>query len=332
MSGGHLMNALVTGGSGFIGSHLVMRLLKEEHNTTVVDYDINFFDENSIKKIHMFQLGAEDSKCERIFADTYFDIVFHLAFHMPTGEINDSETHHMHINQVGLSNILYLSEKYHVPKVIVLSSYQVYGRQESAPINEDAPLRPLDLAGQHQRTREMQCGEYRQRGMDVIILRTGNVYGPRKKAGPGNYIQQQIDEIMACRKTAGLDMEQAAGPDHDADLTAYDYIYINDVVEALFLAAEMEISPILNISSGMGVMRHDIDRFCQLLMNARSDDMGLAGDFTDESVANMLVTTDLSKRPEGMSFVLDNRRAQQELNWAPKRHLNGHLNLKMMLH
>jgi UDP-glucuronate decarboxylase len=309
------MNALVTGGSGFIGINLVMRLLKEEYKTTVIDNNINIFNENKKSRTPAFQLGAEDSKCEKIFADTCFDVVFHLAFHMPSGEMDDHEIHQKHLNQAGLSNILYLSKKYHVPKVIVVSSYHVYGRQKRLPIREEAMLHPFDPIGYHQLTREQLCNEYRQGGMNVIILRTGHIYGPSGEKEPGNYIHLRISDILANRYTASQEM----------DLSQSDYIYINDIIEALVLTAEKEVPPILNISSGLGVTKHDIDRICQKIQDEQSADQSKKGNPPDkpenppvERLTPQSVMTISSELPDEPHCILDNQLATLALNWQPK--------------
>jgi len=313
------MYVLVIGGVGFIGSHLVMRLLKEEHDITIVDYDTGLFDQKSKNKLHIYQLGAEDGGCERIIAATCFDLVYHLGFYIPTNEINDQELSHLHTNHAGLSNILYLAQKYHIPRVIVLSSYHVYGRQEEKLIKEDAQLRPYENIGYQFRTRESLCNEYRQRGMNITILRAGCVYGPRNKPGPANFIQKVIDDLLSSWQTAERTAEQANLSGSSFDPTAYDYIYISDVVEALNLAATRETSPVLNLSSGKGVTKSDIESVCQQLFAKRTSDKGLAGDYTDEAISEIISPDrDPSQLSGAPSIILDNSRARSELSWEPK--------------
>lgn len=313
------MNILVTGGNGFVGSHLVERLLKEEHHTTVVDYNVNLSDGNFNNKIHMFQISAEDSKCEKVFADTFFDVVVHLAYHTPASEIDDKEMQLIHKNQVALSNILYLSHKYHVHKVIVLTTYHVYGRQENLPICEEAELRPDSLIGYHQQTRELSCREYRRRGLNVIVLRAGYIFGPRQKASPDNYIQLLINDGLSYRQV----LKQ------DTDLVKIDYIFINDVIEAILLAAVKETSPILNISSGKGVTRQEIYKCCLKIFEEQSghsqsgqpdqnNETERLSTPADESFQSPAAHSDSTKQSARIDYILDNKRASHELDWLPK--------------
>ena len=321
------MQVLVTGGTGFIGSHLVMRLLKEGHEITIIDYNSEFFDSISKSKLHIYRLGAEDSGCDKIFAASCFALVYHLGYFEPADEINEQALYRLHTNTAGLSNILTLAHKYHVPRVIVLSSYHVYGWQQEKLISEDSPLRPIETIGHQMRTRELLCSEHRQRGMNVTILRISCVYGPLNSSGFTYFIQEYIKELLNTWHNSA----QAGDNDTDSDgltenrfdasseLALHDFLYVGDLVEALILVAAKDPSPVMNISSGTGATRGDVERICRLLSEKRATDFGLAGDFTDEAVADIpLPVHNPDDLPGASSFILDNQMACKELGWSPR--------------
>ena len=105
------MKILVTGGYGFIGSHLVERLIKENHSITIIDDFSTAKESDFTDNVTLFKIGVEDPKCEKIFADFKFDVVVHLAFkELPKeGEREYDEIYHN--NSVGLQNILFFSQK-----------------------------------------------------------------------------------------------------------------------------------------------------------------------------------------------------------------------------
>lgn len=284
------MKILVTGGFGFIGSHLVERLIKEGHDVTVID-DFSTGDASNLKcNVTLFKMGVEDEKCEKIFADFKFDVVVHLAFKaLPKlggkeyGEVDRSNT-------VGLCNILYFSQKYNVNKLILLSSYQVYGKQNKFPINESSQiLAKSEKSGSYieRESREYFCNKYREKGMNVVVLRIGSVYGPRQTK---NFISSVIKHAQDYEAEQITIMNQIK-----------DYIYISDVVEAIFKACEKRTSSILNISSSTGLTNSEIQ--------------GIINKYIEPDERVFLNYIDGYTKPQ---YMLDNQKACFELKWSPK--------------
>nr|WP_300003427.1 NAD(P)-dependent oxidoreductase [Tissierella sp.] len=281
------MKILVTGGYGFIGSHLVERLIKEKHDITIIDdlstpTQLNFTD-----NVTFFKIGIQDAKCEKIFADFKFDIVVHLAFKSLPKEGEKEYGSIYHENNIGLSNVLFFSQKYFVDKVIVASSYQVYGKQEIFPIDESSEI---DMAGDKIGSyleREYFCRKYSEKGLNVVILRLGCVYGPRQ---PEDFIQLAMTEDQGNKPEAVTIINKMK-----------DYIYISDVVEAIYRTCEKPTSKILNISSGTWIKQSEVQEIID----------------SNIKLANkpMFNYIDDHSRPR---YLLDNQKASLELDWSPK--------------
>lgn len=281
------MKILVTGGYGFIGSHLVERLAKERHDITIID-DLSTGEEIDLKgKITFFKIGVEDTKCEKIFEDFKFDVVVHLAFKELPKEDNNENVNIYHTNNIGLSNILFFSQKYNVSKVIVASSYQVYGNQENLPIYE---YNPIDLeskkAGSYLE-REYFCKKYQDKGLNLVILRLASLYGPRQ---PKNFVRRIIT------KTCKDEMRK-----YTIINEAKDYLYIKDAVEAIYKTCENPTSKILNISSGVSIKHSDI----QEIINSAVE--------TDNKTTFKYI-----EKHTRANYLLANQRATSELGWSPK--------------
>ncbi|NDL68711.1 NAD-dependent epimerase/dehydratase family protein [Anaerotalea alkaliphila] len=282
------MKILVTGGYGFIGSHLVERLIQERHQVTVIDDLSSGSPPDARRKPAAYAMGVEDSKCEKVFEETAFDLVVHLANKPLPEEGTKDFDKVLHANNTGLCHVLYLAHKYNVKKVVVLSSYRVYGRQKNLPIKENAPLKPLDPYGSWYLMVEGVCGAYRKVGLRVVVLRLGSVYGAKHSE---DFINQLIEE----------NLRDEPGEDRTYTDLVKDYVHVSDVVEAIAKACERQTSNVLNISSARGVSRSELVETADAHMNVFKE-----GKYT------------FLQCPDEPKIVLDNKRAMTELEWAPE--------------
>lgn len=220
------MKVLITGGSGFIGSHLARKLILDGHSLTVID------DQSSGKgtrksSVTFFDINVSDERCDAIFEAEKFDVVVHLAFKGYDKETFESKREWTHENVMGLNNILNLSEKYNVKKVVLLSSYKVYGNKGEKAYTEHDILEPADLEGKSYLTRELIAQNYKNLGLNTVILRAGAVYGPGQYGTDMAYVKSET---------------KALG----------DLIYVEDLVSAVSSAISGNCDSILNIASGEG--------------------------------------------------------------------------------
>lgn len=286
------MNILITGGYGFIGSHVVERLSKEKYNITIIDQLSSEHHEGIKKGLKAYHIGVEDKNCEKIFQDTKFDILIHLAYRNLPREEDDDFARMLHMNNIGLSNMLYLAQKYGVKKMITLSPYQVYGPQTHFPIAEDQELAPIDKKGRNFLTREKYCEEYREKGLDVVTLRVGCVYGPRQSHKDRNLINNLI--------TSSYNQQEIVIK--GSALQQLDYVYINDVAEAFASTCDNPTKKEVNISSGAGTNQQEVIDLCLK--------------FLPDIKNSIVFQEDRNKtRPD---YILDNNRALFELEWSPK--------------
>jgi len=180
------MKMLVTGGAGFIGSHLCDKYVKEGHTVFCLD---NFMSGNLINIRHLldyrnFKLVKGDIRdfdlLEKIMRDV--DVVFHLAaqIHVDRSYIEPRLTYD--INVIGTQNILEVARIYDAKKVIYASTSEVYGSAQYAPIDEKHPLSAPHPYGASKIAADRMCYAYTQTyGMNISILRLFNVFGSRQR-------------------------------------------------------------------------------------------------------------------------------------------------------
>jgi len=180
------MKILITGGAGFIGSHLCDKYAKEGHTVLCLD---NFLSGNLTNVRHLldyrnFKLIKGDicdfALLERIMRDV--EVVFHLAaqIHVDRSYIEPRLTYE--VNVMGTQNILEIARLYDAKKVIYASTSEVYGSAQYVPIDEEHPLNAPHPYGASKIAADRMCYAYIQTyGMDISILRFFNVFGPRQR-------------------------------------------------------------------------------------------------------------------------------------------------------
>ncbi len=170
------MKILVTGGTGFTGSHLTRRLLEQGHEVSVLDSQAGlFFDELRDKgaAIRIGSVGDADVVDEMV---RDCEVVHHLA--AAFRELNASDKHYYRINVEGTRFIGDACEKFGVRKLVYCSTQGVHGNITSPPGNEESPIAPEDYYQQTKYEGEQALREHMDRGLDVTILRPTAIYGP----------------------------------------------------------------------------------------------------------------------------------------------------------
>ncbi|MDG5786693.1 SDR family NAD(P)-dependent oxidoreductase [Evansella sp. AB-P1] len=241
---------LVTGGAGFIGSHVVDRLIKKGKKVIVVDNLSSGNEENinNSNNVRFFQIDITDSENLKALFVQHKDIegVIHLAAQSKVTPSVENPLEDATININGTINLLDLSNKHGVKNFVYASSAAVYGHTETLPIQEETPASPLSPYGVSKYAGEEYVKAYgRLYGMNVSALRFANVYGPRQTASTeAGVITIFIEQLL--RKEQPViygDGEQTR-----------DFIYVDDVVSAVISClindGPSTHNPAFNVSTG----------------------------------------------------------------------------------
>ena len=244
------MNICVTGGAGFIGSHLVDRLIKEGHRVQVIDNLSSGLREFVNPKAEFVELDIRDAKILDVFQDFQPDYVFHEAAQTVEGESMVNPTEDCDINLMGLLNLLQASVKVGVKKFLMPSSAAVYGDLETLPLTEELQGIPRSCYGLTKLTTEGYLRIYEESfGLPYICYRYANVYGPRQgNGGEGGVIS------IFCEQVAKGETLVVYG---DGTQTR-DFVYVDDVVEANLLGLRDDVTGIINVSTGTGISLNDL--------------------------------------------------------------------------
>jgi UDP-glucose 4-epimerase len=243
------MRVLVTGGAGFIGSHLVDRLLREGHEAIVVD-DLstgrraNLADAEATGRCRFIELDLCDDLLLKAIADSQPEVVFHLAAQMDVRKSVLDPLHDTRANVLGTVNILTGAITSGVRKIVFASSGgTVYGEPESLPVTEDAPLRPGSPYGAAKVAGETYVAAFgRLHGLSWTTLRLANVYGPRQDPhGEAGVVAIFGRALTASEPTVIF----------GDGTSSRDYIYVDDVVDA-FVACRDERTngQVFNVGTG----------------------------------------------------------------------------------
>ncbi len=141
------MKILITGGCGFIGSHVADRFYKEGHEIYIID-NLATGNIKNVEVPHKFyNIDIASQRCEEIFKANRFDVVVNLSAQVDVNTSLESPYLDSKSNLLGITNMLDLSHKYGVKKFMFSSSAAVYGNTEIIPINEECPINPISPYG-----------------------------------------------------------------------------------------------------------------------------------------------------------------------------------------
>jgi UDP-glucuronate 4-epimerase len=235
------MNYLVTGGAGFIGSHLVERLLAEGHRVICLDNFDDFYDP-ALKRRNLTQALKDSKFClvegdlrdedllHKLFPEEKIEIVAHLAARAGVRPSIENPLLYADVNIRGTLNLLEACKKYKVRRVVFASSSSVYGNNLKVPFAEEDPVdNPISPYAATKKAGELICHTYHHLyGIDVACLRYFTVYGPRQR--PEMAIHQ-FTRLIAEEKKVTLFGDGSS---------RRDYTYIEDAIEGTIAALGRE--------------------------------------------------------------------------------------------
>lgn len=254
--------ALVTGGAGFIGSHIVDALLKKGCRVSVID-DLStghLANLGHVKdRIAFYQGDIQDQELLKTSAKGC-DVIFHQAAVVSVSKTIETPVASALINDIGTLCVLETARKRGIKKVILASSCAVYGDDPTLPKNEDMPLKPQSPYAVQKLTGELYARLYNQLyGMDTVCLRYFNVFGPRQDSSSPYSGVISIFMVKALSKKT---------PVIYGDGDQYrDFVFVKDIVSANLLAAESDKKRlcIYNVGTGNTVSVNQLwEKICRI--------------------------------------------------------------------
>lgn len=237
------MRITVTGGAGFIGSHLVDRLIEDGHTVQVIDNLYTGNKEFVHSKAQFVELDIRDPKLYSVLEEFRPDYIFHEAAQTEVSTSMSDPMLDCDINLMGLINLLNAAVKLDIKKFLMPSSAAVYGNLDTLPLNENMIGNPSSFYGLTKLTTEHYLRIYHEAfGLPYVCYRYSNVFGPRQgNGGEGGVISIFAKAIV-----------------QDSPIIIYgdgkqtrDFIYVDDVVEANILGMQHQVIGIYNVSTGI---------------------------------------------------------------------------------
>ena len=294
---------LVTGGAGFIGSNLILELLKQKYRVVCVDnfddtYELKFKEEHispflKNKNFVLYRVDICDMESLRsVFEKEKPVYIVHLAAKADTRDAVKNPYIYISVNIFGTLNILELSKEFGLKRVVMASSGSVYGNNRNLPWKEEENTDlPLSAYGATKKTTEMLAYTYHHNfGMNIICLRYFNVYGENNRP---NMVPYKWAEAFLCGKEIELSGEGTR---------KRDFTYVGDVVNATILAITSSLQyEILNIANSQPVSLKELLLVFEKITGLKAN-----------------VCSRPSHKASVNEMYADSTKAQKLLNWKPE--------------
>ena len=296
------MKILVTGGAGFIGSHLVDRLLQLGHEVVVVDNLATGHRHNLNPRARFYEASLLDSSLGEIFQREKPDIVNHHAAQNGVRQSNADPVFDAQHNIIGSIRLIQCCIEHNVQKVIYASSGgTVYGEPTYLPVDEAHPIAPVSPYGISKHTVEHYLFlAAASVGLNYSVLRYANIYGPRQHPRGGAGVIAIFAESML----------RGVSPTIFGDgSSTRDYLFISDAVEANLLALTGGDGEIYHVSTGIELSLNEV--FCRLKQTL--------GSFTDrKEIVKMSPAFAEPRLGEIHRIALKPEKIERDLGWIPQ--------------
>ena len=288
------MKVLVTGGAGFIGSHIVDAMLEQGHSVAVIDDLSTGISEHLNPRARLYRVSVTDtSAVEEVFAKERPDLVNHHAGQKDVRRSMADPLFDARVNVLGSVSLLQLAVKYDVSRFVLASTSAVYSEPAYLPMDESHPIGPQSGYGASKYSAETYVRLYADaHGLRYKIFRYGNVYGPRQNArGEAGVVAIFAGQLL-----------EGGQPTIFGDGTkTRDYVFVTDIAEANLMAMEpVGDDHVYNISCGAGVSDLEIFEAVRAATGVQMEPMYAV------------------KRPgEADNVCLDSSLAKSLLGWVP---------------
>lgn len=238
------MRVLVTGGAGFVGSHVVGLLRAAGHRCAVVDVLDPGRPEYVPEGVPLYRVDITSPQLEEVFEEERPEAVCHHAAQASVAASVRDPLRDARVNVLGTLNVLQCCVRHGVRRVLFASTGgAIYGEPERLPASEDHPARPVSPYGVHKLCGEHHLAAYgRLYGLPWVALRYGNVYGPR---------QDPFGEAGVVAIFCAAMLEGRRPTIFGDGLHTRDYVYVEDVAHANLLALEADVQGVFNVGTGV---------------------------------------------------------------------------------
>jgi UDP-glucose 4-epimerase len=296
---------LVSGGAGFIGSHVVDAYIAAGHDVAVLDNFSTGRDGNVNPAAVVYRVDLRDQpEVNDVIAAFRPELVNHHAAQSEVPKSVADPAEDAEINIVGGLNLLKACVDHGVRKVIFSSTGgALYGEPDVVPAGEDHPVRPLSPYGTSKFAFELYLGTFRRTfGLDYTVLRYANIYGARQ-----DYAAEEgrVIAIFAGRMLAGRPLTIDGTGEQSRDM-----LHVGDVATANLAVLEKGSGGTFHVSTGIAVTVNDLYRKLALLTDYR-----------------LKPNYGPSRKGDVYRIALDNERARRELGWEPRVNLEEGLSL-----
>ena len=245
------MKILITGGAGFIASHVADLLITNGHEVAILDNLSTGKKEFINPNAQFYQADITDkNRIEEIMAEFQPELINHHAAHIQVGHSVEDPQFDAQNNIIGLLNLMQSAVKYGVSKVIMASTGgAMYGNKQT-PFSESMKEEPLSPYGVSKRAGELYLNYYHEQyGINYIALRYANVYGPRQNPHGESGVVAIFSEMLA----------QNQQPVINGDGThTRDYVYVKDVAQANLMAIDSDFIGAINIGTATEVSTNEV--------------------------------------------------------------------------
>ncbi len=288
------MNILVTGGAGFIASHIADAYLRLGHRVIIVDNLSTGRRENVPHDAQFMAMDIRDPRMDELFRQERFDVVCHHAAQIDVRRSVEDPAHDASVNILGGIALYTLCATYGVKKVIFASTGgAIYGEQVTFPADESHPTEPTSPYGIAKLANEKYLAFFgAQYGFVPVCLRYTNVYGPRQNPhGEAGVVAIFINKMFG----GGQPVINGEGNQ------TRDYVFVEDVVRANVLALEHPHADIFNVATGVETDVNEIFRTLRTLTGSECEEKHAP-----------------AKAGEQMRSVCTAAKAERVLGWKPQ--------------
>jgi len=288
------MRVLVTGGAGFIGSHLVDRLVEEGQTVSVVDNLSTGKKKNLNKAAAFYKMDIQSQSLARVFRDAKPNAIFHLAAQMDVRRSVTDPKFDAESNIVGMLNLLSMAVASGCRRVIFSSSGgAVYGEQETFPAPETHSTHPLSPYGVSKLAGEHYLYYYQKTcGLETTTLRYANVYGPRQDP----FGEAGVVAIFTQKMLKG-----EAPVINGNGMQTRDFVFVEDVVEANRAVLYGQLNDTFNVGTGIETSVNDLFDCLNTLTGG-----------------SVKATHGAGKKGEQFRSVIDGAKLTRTCDWSPR--------------